>query len=579
MTDKQTGYPSVDKPWLKYYEDEIKNKSLPKCFLYEYIYSENMGYKKQVALEYFGTKITYKKLFQGIENVAKSFYEIGIRKGDKVTIMSLITPETIYCIYALNMLGAVVNMAYISLSEKEIVDMVKSTGSKALVALDIVAEKIQNVSEKISDIKIICPSIGDSMSKLIGGLYRKKTKNNIKLIKEKKWDWNHFYHKSTAIHIEDIKAEYKENEPALIVYTSGTTGAPKGVVLSNESINAIAFQYSKAGFDFKRNDTMLTFMPPFLAIGFSLNVHTPLVIGLRSIICVDPEPNNVVKQYKKTKPNHFVAAPSNVLQIMRSISGKMKYCKTMAGGGESMSADKQIEINKVLKDRGARAQYITGYGMSEFAATVTTTNHKINGIDTLGIPLCKTNIKVVDPDTGEELQYDETGELCFCTPSSMLYYLDNPEETEKIMEKDSNNNIWIHTGDLGTVDRDGLVHFVGRIKRIYLSKGADGVLYKVFPQRVEELVLRHKDVEKSAVIAVEDEERLHTLTLFIVKKKEAHDEELLCDLRKLCERELPSHHWPNEYRFVNCIPYTQSGKVDYRKLADIREDQLYHAKV
>ena len=560
-TQKTTGYPSIDKPWMKYYSEEALYGEIPKCTMYEYIFDHNKSHLDGIALRYFTKKITYQKLFENIRKTADAFWAQGIRKGDAVTIMSLNTPETIYCIYALNYIGAVANMVYMTLSEEEIVETVRNTDSKMFIFLDVAAEKVRNVVEDIEKIRVLAISPTDSLGFPVQKFSALKSKINTKGF----WKWKDFL--KAGEHQKAQQTSYHENELSVIVYTSGTTGTPKGVMLSNDSLNAVAWQYEKSGMKFTRGETFLTFMPPFLSIGLSLNVHLPLSLGLVSDMVIDPEPQNVTRMYLKKKTNHFTAAPMNIVQVFEQIKGNMQFCITMAGGGESLRTEQEAEINEELRKRHSEAKYLTGYGMTEFSATVTTSMNHVYKAGTLGIPLCKVNIKVINPDNGEKLKYNETGELCFCTPSHMLGYLDNEEETNQIFDRDSQNNLWLHTGDLGFVDEDGFVRFVGRMKRIYLAQAADGTLYKIFPQRIEETISEYPEVDMCAVVVELDAQNIATAIACVKRTAESqNNNNFLTGLQQYCKEKLPVHFVPKQIIEMDEIPLTQSGKIDYKTL-------------
>ena len=257
----------------------------------------------------------------------------------------------------------------------------------------------------------------------------------------------------------------------------------------------------------------------------------------------------------------------NIVQVFEQIKGNMQFCITMAGGGESLRTEQEAEINEELRKRHSEAKYLTGYGMTEFSATVTTSMNHVYKAGTLGIPLCKVNIKVINPDNGEKLKYNETGELCFCTPSHMLGYLDNEEETKKICDRDEKNSLWIHTGDLGFVDEDGFVHFVGRIKRIYLVQAADGTVYKLFPQRIEKTIAEYPEVDLCAVVVELDAQNIATAIACVKRTAESkNNNNFLTGLQQYCKEKLPVHLVPKQIIEMDEIPLTQSGKIDYKTL-------------
>lgn len=254
------------------------------------------------------------------------------------------------------------------------------------------------------------------------------------------------------------------------MYTSRITAKPKGVVLINDSINAVAFQYRYSGMKFKRGEVILTFIPQFFAFGFSLDMHMPLTLGVKEILSPSPKRIGIVNLYKKYKPNHFVAAPVDIVKVVESMKDRSKkFCITLAGGSESLIPKQEKMINTYLEKHKCKAKYISGYGMTEFTAMVTTGFNNVYKEDTLGVPLCRTIVKIVDTETWKELPYNKVGEMCFHTPSQMKEYFCNSAETAKTIRRHKDGLDWIHTGDLGFVDEEGFVHFKGRIKRIYMT--------------------------------------------------------------------------------------------------------------
>lgn len=568
---KITGYPSIDKPWLKYYSEEAINASLPEKTLYQYIYENNRDDTSNIAINYFGRKISYAALFDNIEKAAKAFSAIGIKAGDIVTIMSMHTPEVIYSVYALNRMGAVANLVYMTLSEDEIEETVANTASKAVVVLDKAIEKIEAIREKLDVKAVIVLSPSDSMPFIMKNGY--KLKNKKTLPKDKYLSYRDFVslgEKSEKI----VDTPYKKDTPAIIVYTSGTTGKPKGVMLSNENLNAVAHQYRMSGMKFERGETFFNMIPPFFGFGISIGMHLSLCLGLQEILWIIPEPENVVKAILKYKPNHLVSGPPWVKAICDELDDKLDFLVTFAGGGASFTPEEEKAVNQYLYEHGARVKYVTGYGMTELGATVCTGMNHVYKLGTLGIPLPAVTVKIVDTDTGKELKTNEIGEgeLCFKAPNIMLGYYNNQADSDEIIAQDENGERWIHTGDLGMVDDDGFVHFKGRIKRIFCTKEKDGVVNRLFPMRIEELFSSIDKVKLCGTIVVEHPERINVAVSFVKMKDSSYSkEQLVSELMECAREKLPEHSVPVKIVVLDEMPLTQSGKIDYKVLEKFRK--------
>lgn len=554
---KLTGYPSIDKPWLKYYSEEDKNAVYQEMTMYQMFYNSCKEHLEEYCIEYYGNKISYKEFVKNVGKTVMSLDEMGIKKGDIVTVVSMQTPETLYVIYALNYIGAIANLLYMTMSETEILEAISNTKSKALFILDVLTEKATMLAKEIK-IPIVVLSVEDSMPLGVKVLMKlKKRKRGILLYR----DWI-----AKTRNYNTIKLNSDSDVTAIIVYTSGTTGTPKGVMLSNNALNSIVHGCQHSGKGYKRGETFLDVIPPFLGFGISMN-HLGLCTGIVMQIFLDPEPDAIAKKFVKYKSNRLVYGPRLTDSIITYVKGNLEYLGEFTGGGEAISLEKEKRINEFLSKHKASTKYTTGYGMTEATSVVAYNLNNAYKEGSAGIPLPTVNVKIINE--GIEQKYNSIGEIYVNTKSIMQGYYNNRKATLEVLDTDENGQIWLRTGDLGYIDNDGFIFITGRNKRIFTVFGKDNNLYKLFPQRIEEYIESLNGVEKCAVIVLEDEKVAHIAIAYVEMSINSDSERLLDNIKKAMEKDLPEHLIPKEVYMIQNIPLTTSGKIDYRALEDM----------
>lgn len=571
---------TTQRPWLKYYPKEVIDAELPKETIYGYIKSKNKDELDRIAIEYFGNKFTYQELIENIEKCAKSLVAMGVKKGDIVTICMPTTPEMVYMFYALSKIGAVSNMIDPRKSPEEIEEYANEVKSKIFLGIDLVGEKLTNLKKNTTVENIIITTPYESFKSPIKQLLKGKDKL---LSKPKRFidtdecmNWDDFV--KLGKNISHVKTEkYESDMPVTIVHTGGTTGKAKGVVLSNDNINCGAFQCEISGLDFKDRGTWLDIMPPFIVYGVGNGLHLPLSMGMKVILMPKFDPTKFDEILIKHKPNYMAGVPSHYGYLLESEKMKdvdLSFFKTPIVGGDKMDYNLEQQVNEFLKAHNCGSRIIKGYGMSEVDAAVSVCiNNDVNKLKSVGIPLSHSNIGIFNPETNEELSYNEEGEVRISGPNVMLGYYNNKEEEEKILHTDKRGIRWIHSGDLGHIDEDGHLFVKGRYKEMIIRP--DG--FKVYPSSIEEVILTHPMVSQCKVVGCRDftESQGDLPKAFIILKEQNQDENrILQEIKAICETKLAEYSLPFDYEIKTEFPKTSIGKINTIALREETENQL-----
>ena len=566
---KLTGYPSIDKPWLKYYSEEAIHAPLPECTMYEYIRNNNKDHLEDIALVYFGRKISYKSLIVAIDQTAAAFVELGIKRGDVVTIQSLSVPQVVYIIYALSKIGAVANLIFANANAEAVKASLTETDSHVLIVMEPIFNAIKDdLTDADLDAAIVM-RVQDEMDFATKSIYSIATK--AKKIKPEGiiQSWDTFYAAGKGKTVDVLGCS---GDPVIMVYTGGTTGKSKAVVLSNYNINAGALQYVYLGFE--RQNTMLCALPPFIAFGITVTLHTPLAFGLKTALCVGADPTEIGGFVQKYKPNYIICGTAQAEKMMAAIQDKkidLSFLKCLSLGGDVLPEKLEDKLNEFLIAHNAKIRIAQGYAMSETSAataastrTIDTTVYKKG---TIGVPLVHTNIKIVDPETGETLKYGQNGEICIHGPCTMVEYYKQPEETSNVLKMHDDGLLWVHTGDIGSVDEDGFITISGRIKRMILTF-EDNVCHKVFPKLLEDEYAKCACIKAISIVGRgrKDESLVNDLIAFVVCEDGVSQTCAQAELRKYAEEHFETYERPVQYVCLNQLPRTTIGKVDYRAL-------------
>lgn len=576
-TQKLTGYPSIDRPWLKYYSKDAPEYVNEECeqSAFQYMESLNTERLEYIALQYFGIKISYKKLFGRIELIARALKASGILEDDFVSLCMPNIPEMIYFVYGLNRIGAVACLIDPRTNAEGILQRVNETGSKMLIVVtDIIPQKISIIADRLNTMSIIGVSPIDSLACKSVSAIAVKIAYLFKGHKSlpRYVTYKHFIGLADS-YVEDINASFQKDRTAIIVYTSGTTGTAKGVMITNECMIASRkmIQYGSSNID--GNAAFLGVIPFFSAYGAMTGMNNSLCCGWNIILIPQYKPSDFGKLMLKYRPASALGVPRFWSEFARNFTDtNLSYLKNAICGGDKISPISVEQINEYLIRNGSNRLKI-GYGSSEFGGgIVITTENGPYEKNSTGELLPGVIGMVIDPDTREELKYGFDGELCFHSPTMMKGYFGNEKETRQITIFKNGLKFYC-TGDKGHITEDGTVHIVDRYKRVMMRP--DG--HTVHAAPIENAILQHEAVEVCAVAGVSFDSDAGVIpTAFIVVKQNIQNKKVVIDeIDLMCLRQIPERDKAHIYVILNKLPYTPMGKVDYRYLENIDLKTVY----
>ncbi len=532
--------------------------------MYDAVYEASCKWPHNTAIEYFDTQITYKDLIKRINRVAAALKAIGAEKGERITICMPNTPEAIYMFYAINEIGAVANMVHPLSSEKEIEDYLSQADSRIMLCVDIAYPKVEAIIKdtKLEQVVVVSPT--RSMDLLVRAIYKltKGRKNHIKK-SQHIITWDKFLSKANH-YIGNPHARVDAKDDAVIMYSGGTTGKPKGIILSNLNFNAQALgaKYLVPEL-FRPEYSFMAFLPNFHAFGLGCCIHMPLYFGARTFLIPQFNPKKFKQYIKKYKVDILVGVPT-VFEYFTKIKFRkddLKNVKFVVSGGDMISLTSKELINDFLKAHGSRAVIENGYGLTEASGGfIFSTRNIAEEPDVIGYPIPDNEVVIVDLETGKPAPVGEDGEIVVRGLSVMKGYLGKPEETAAAFVKIGTKK-YLRTGDIGYADERGVIHFRSRLKRMIVSNG-----YNIYPANIEDVTLKCKSVASCAVVGREDKLRGQKVVVFVVAVEGASERNIRRELTAIYKKYLAKYEAPREIRFLPELPKTKLAKVDFRAL-------------
>jgi long-chain acyl-CoA synthetase len=553
------------KPWLRFYEHVPQTIDYPRVTMYEAIRQSAERCPDSIAYDFLDYTSTYRQFVSEIDKCADALAAIGLKKGERITISMPTSPQGIICFYAANKLGAVSSMIHPLSTTKEIEFYLNVAKSRFVLTLDAFYSKFKDLKETTPLETLILARIPDYLGLLKRIGFNLTSGRKIPKVPQDpmvKW-WRDLMRGSYP---HAPQAQMDTDELAVILYSGGTTGMPKGIMLSNMNFISEGMQVSEWG-KLSDADSILAILPIFHGFGLGVCVNACFMGGGKSILVPQFTPETVAQIISSKKPSFVIGVPT----LFDALSNHPKMNKTNLSclratfsGADSLPRVVKERFEEMVKKQSGNVQLLEGYGLTEAVTAIMAMpiGHYREG--SIGVPFPDMLAKIVRIDTTEEVPCGEEGEICICGPAVMMGYLDQPEETADTLKQHSDGKIWLHTGDIGTMDEDGFFYFKLRQKRMIKSSGMN-----VYPAQVEDILYRHLEVREACIIGVPDQAQVQLVKGIVVLKNPAKAgpemEKILIDY---CREHLIKWSCPREIEFRDVLPKTLVGKVAFNKLEE-----------
>jgi len=552
-----------NKPWLKFYGQVPHTLDYPRISMYEAVKRSAEQRPNELAYDFLGYTSTYRRFLEEIDHCADALAAIGLKKGDKITISMPTSPQGVICFYAANKLGAISSMIHPLSTAKEIEFYLNTAKSRYALTLDAFYGKFKEVKDKTPLETLILARIPDYLSPLkrigfnltVGRKIPKVPKDPMV-----KW-WSDLMRSSYP---QAPKAQVNTDDLAVILYSGGTTGVPKGIMLSNMNFISEGMQVSEWG-KLSDADSILAILPIFHGFGLGVCVNACFMGGGKTILVPQFTPETVAQIISAQKPSFVVGVPTLFDALSRHPKFRKADLSCLRGtfsGADTLPRTVKERFEEVVKKQGGNVQLLEGYGLTEAVTAIMSMPINEYREGSIGIPFPDMLAKIVKLDTTTEAPCGQEGEICVSGPAVMMGYLDQPEETADTLRKHPDGKIWLHTGDIGTMDKDGFFYFKLRQKRMIKSSGMN-----VYPAQVEDILYRHPEVQEACIIGVPDEAQVQVVKGIVVlndpSKASPEMEKILIDY---CRDQLIKWSCPREIEFRDSLPKTLIGKIAFNVL-------------
>lgn len=554
-----TGYPSIDKPQEQFYRKTPIREVNVNQTIYELIFNTNKDNMDQPAIEYMGINWSFKKLKEQTDKAADAFLKSGLKMGDTVLFGVSNCPEAVVSLFALNKIGVISKWFDIRADEKDIESYINSSACKYLIAFDMLLPKIEQVINNTNLEKVLVIHPTDSLSIIPQAFYSfkaNKMPNDSRYVRFKE------FIKSGQINNNTPVVPFDKNRPSIMIQSSGTTGKPKTIVHSDYSATVCAHKLSYADWPVEFGKELLVLLPPWIAYAIGNAIIYPLAMGTKLILCPSFEPEVLIKNLGKfticmTAPICYRYLKENFDSLSKKQLQGLEKIECLVSGGDKITTEENISIEKTLN-----TTLVNGWGDNEGWGCLAVNPVKNNKYGTVGIAKYGETIIAYDNDTEKELPFGESGEICALTETLFIGYENNHEETAAVKKLHPDGKVWLHTGDLGFIDKDGYITLQGRLRRVIVR-----MAFKISAYTIEDKITEHPAVKECVAVEVKDNVEEHVPMAYIVLNDNIDDvEKAKQSIYEKCLAELKEHEIPKYFRIVSSLPYTLNNKYDFRLL-------------
>ncbi|MDR0782152.1 MAG: acyl--CoA ligase [Propionibacteriaceae bacterium] len=557
---------TTERPWLKYYPDIPADIDVPDATLYEALANSATNWPDHLAVIFMGRTLTFTELLAEVDKCASAFAAQGVTTGDSVLLSLPNVPEVVICFYALNKLGARAVMTHPLSSPTELKHYIAMTETRWVVTVDMFYPVFRDLAVEAGLEHILITRISGYLGKVkkVGFAVTKGRKIPAVPDDPMVMHWKPFMASGvapTGAYVRPIEPD----DGCVVLFSGGTTDLPKGIELSSANFNALGVSMT-AITGFCCDDSILAILPAFHGFGLGLCIHTAMTVGACFILVPEFSADIYINNVIKYQPSYFAGVPTLFQALINNPKfpkARFDRLKGAYSGGDMLSPDLKRRFDEAIMAQGSKVELMEGYGLTESVTACAVSPRAAYRDNAMGIPIPGMSMKVVSPTTGEELPYNTEGEFCVTGPTLMKGYLKDPEATASTLRVHDDGQTWLHTGDIGRMDEDGYLYFMGRIKRMIKVSGVS-----VYPAQIEQILEDHPLVNRACVIGLPDEYQISSIKAFVMlnDKEPADPEKVRAELLAHCKKHLIKWAVPRALEFRDTLPTTRVGKLAYTEL-------------